>query len=101
MLIHIYYNEAQASGMIPVTTRIAALNETVHPEAPQIPAINGNGDIPKYKELLLSTLRRIRDGDPTEIRQERQKYIDFAKQFTWKACVDKWLELYEKSNLPT
>lgn len=88
--------KCQISGMIPVTTRIAALNETVHPDAPSIPAINGNDDIPKYKELLLSTLRRIRDGDPDEILKERQKYIDFARKFTWKACIDKWLELYEK-----
>ncbi|CAH6419087.1 Glycosyltransferase [uncultured virus] len=88
--------KAQISGMIPVVNRIAALNETTHPEAPHTTEIKDNNDIFKYRDLLLSTLRRIRDSDPEEIRKERQKYIDFASKFSWKACVDKWLALYEQ-----
>jgi len=88
--------KCQAAGCIPVTTRIGALNETIHPDAPNIPLIENNQDILKYKELLLNTLRRIRDSDPEEIRKERLKYIDFAQKFSWSSCVDKWLWLYEQ-----
>lgn len=88
--------KCQASGMIPVTSRIGALNETVHPEAPNIPLIRTNDDILAYKELLLSTLRRIRDADPEEIKKERLKYINFAQKFTWESCIDKWLQLYSQ-----
>jgi glycosyltransferase involved in cell wall biosynthesis len=87
--------KCQASGCIPVTTRIAALNETVHPEAPNIPVIQNNNDIIQYKDLLLNTLRRIRDNNPEEIKAERQKYINFSKTHTWSNCVDKWLTLYQ------
>jgi glycosyltransferase involved in cell wall biosynthesis len=88
--------KCQAAGCIPVTTRIGALNETIHPDAPCIPTIENNQDILKYKELLLSTLRRIRDSNPEDIKMERQKYIKFGKQFSWARCVDRWLELYER-----
>jgi glycosyltransferase involved in cell wall biosynthesis len=87
--------KAQAAGVIPVTTRIGALNETVHPHAPQIPLIRNEKDVQNYKDLLLSTLRRIRDSDPEEITQERLKYIEFGHKFSWSSCVNKWLQLYE------
>lgn len=83
--------KCQAAGCIPVTTRIAALNETVHPDAPHLLQINDMDDVTKYKDLLLATLERIRDG--RELTAERQKYIEFARQFSWPACVDKWLAL--------
>lgn len=84
--------KCQAAGCIPVTTRIAALNETIHPKAPQIPIIKNNADIPSYKECLFQTLRRIQD--PSVI-DERKQYIQYAEQFTWARCVDKWLAFYE------
>lgn len=90
--------KCQASGCIPVTTRIGALDETIHPEAPNIPLITNHDDIVAYKELLLSTLRRIRDCDPSEIKEERQKYIEFGFKHTWESCVNKWLELYKRVN---
>ncbi len=83
--------KCQASGCIPVTTRIGALNETIHPEAPHIQSLKTHEDIEQYKQLLIYTLRRIHDQDPL-ITDERQKYIQFAKQFTWAQCVDKWLQ---------
>jgi len=88
--------KCQASGCIPVTTRIAALDETVHPEAPSSPNITSMESIQQYKEVLLQTLRRIRDTDPEIIKAERQKYIDFAHKFSWAACVDKWLDFYDR-----
>ena len=86
--------KCQAAGCVPVTTRIAALNETVHPFAPCIPIIKSPEDILKYKDTLLTVLRCIRDDDPKDIAAERQRYIEFAHKFSWAACVDKWLELY-------
>lgn len=84
--------KAQAAGMIPVTTRIAALNETVHPDAPCINLIKNNNDIPVYRDLLFSAMERV---SSTDTKDERLKYINFASKFTWKNCVDKWLHLYE------
>ena len=78
-----------------MTTRIGALNETVHPEAPSIPLIQTPHDLSLYKDLLLNTLKRIKDSDPEEIKAERQKYINFTKIHTWVHCVDKWLEFYD------
>lgn len=88
--------KCQAAGCIPVTTRIAALNETVHPEAPSIPLITDLDQVNEYKELLLNTLRRIRDSDPEVIKSERNKYIEFTRNHSWSACVDKWLQLYSQ-----
>ena len=90
--------KCQAAGCIPVTTRIAALNETVHPEAPTMALIRNKEDIETYKQLLLTTLRRIRDSDQKELEKERMKYVNYGMQYTWSRCVDKWLELYESVN---
>lgn len=91
--------KAQMAGCIPVTTRIAALNETIHPDAPSIPHVRTMPDVQAYRDLLLQTLQRIRDTNPDSIEAERQRYIDFSQQFTWSACVDKWLTLYERVTL--
>jgi glycosyltransferase involved in cell wall biosynthesis len=88
--------KAQLAGMIPVTTRIGALNETVHPEAPSIPRIETRADIIAFGILLLRTLDRIRTSQPDLLRNERLKYIAYGRQFSWKACVHKWLELYDQ-----
>lgn len=88
--------KAQMAGCIPVTTRIGALDETIHPEAPSVSDLKTMVDIQGYTEKLLSTLRRIRDTDPKIIQEERQKYIDFSRQFTWAHCVDSWLTLYDR-----
>lgn len=84
--------KCQAAGCIPVTTRIGALNETIHPQAPHIPLLETNADIPAYEACLFETLRRITNPDTLE---ERKRYIQYAEQFTWARCVDKWLALYE------
>jgi glycosyltransferase involved in cell wall biosynthesis len=88
--------KAQMAGCIPVTTRIAALNETVHPEAPSVPDLKMLPDIIKYKEKLLETLQWIQDSDPKIIQEERRKYIEYSQQFKWSNCVDKWLQLYDR-----
>lgn len=87
--------KCQAAGCIPVTTRIGALDETVHPTAPNIPLIQNEQDITLYKQLLLDTLRKIKDSPNDKIIEERKKYINFASDHTWSSCLDKWLALYE------
>lgn len=88
--------KCQAAGCIPITTRVAALNETVHPDAPHIDVIQSNDDITKYYNLVIKTLNRIRDSNPEDIKIEREKYIEYGKQYTWTRCVDKWLQLYNR-----
>jgi len=83
-----------AAGMIPVTTQIGALLETVHPDAPHMEPITNNAGAHKYKDLLLTTLKRVKDTPAEEMRTERQKYIDFGLSFSWKCCIDRWLQLY-------
>lgn len=88
--------KCQLAGMIPVTSRIGALNETIHQEAPHIELIKDQNDIRNYKNLLKSTLLRISSSKPEDLVKERQKYIQFAKKFSWQACVDKWIKLYDQ-----
>ena len=92
--------KCQAAGCIPVTTRIGALDETVHPDAPRVTRIEGHDDLDLYYKLVIDVLTRIRD-DPTSIVEERQKYVEHAKQFDWPACIDKWLKLYEEITTST
>ena len=88
--------KCQAAGCIPVTTRIGALAETIHKDAPSIDSITNAADLMLYQQLLLQTLKRIRDSDPILLIQERRKYIAYGQQYTWKACIDKWLTLYNQ-----
>jgi len=81
--------KCQAAGCIPVTSRIGALDETVHPEAPSLARISSPIDIFRYRDLLFDTLNKVESID-------RQKYIDYGNQYTWERCVTRWLQLYEK-----
>jgi glycosyltransferase involved in cell wall biosynthesis len=82
--------KCQLAGMIPVVCRTGALEETVHPDAPSLPPFKRQDDIIKYLDLAIKTLSKIEDLD-----NDRDKYIEFAKKFTWQACTDKWLELHK------
>jgi len=86
--------KCQAAGCIPVTTRIGALEETIHQDAPNIKIIQTYDDVAAYKKLLLNTLYRIRDCSLKDINLERIKYMKFAQNFSWEICIDKWLALY-------
>ncbi len=85
--------KCQLAGCVPVTTRIGALDETVHPDAPSVNRINNDSDIEQYKNLLIHVMTNIGD-----YRAARQNYIDFASKFTWDACVDQWISLYDEQN---
>ena len=81
--------KAQAAGMVPVTTRIGALRETVHPKAPTLDKMNKPKD---YRDKLIGVLRRIEKAGLS-----RDDYIAFAHTYTWDACVSKWLTLADPS----
>lgn len=88
--------KAQMAGMIPVVNRVAALKETVSPEAPCIEYQETNylfSWFPEedYLNLLLKTMRNIENE-----KKKRKDYQDFARKFTWKKCVDHWFKLYQK-----
>ena len=85
--------KCQLAGMIPVTTRIGALDETIHKEAPSIRRIDNLNDLDNYETLLKKTLIR---AALTDTKEERKKYIEFARQYTWERCVKKWISLYEE-----
>lgn len=81
--------KAQAAGCIPVITRVGALPETVHPEAPCAKKIENQDDIKEYGKLLLSVMQQVRSFD-------RKKFVEWGRKWTWGRCVDAWLELYHR-----
>lgn len=82
--------KAQLAGMIPVTSRIAALNETVHPDAPCVPQVHTAEQKQAYKQVLFATLDRI----TTDTKAEREKYREFALNFSWEHCIDTWVTMF-------
>jgi glycosyltransferase involved in cell wall biosynthesis len=86
--------KAQAAGCIPAVCRVGALFETVHPDAPGVDLTVPSFAL-RYTQVLLSVMHRIKVSNSAVIQQEREKYIEFGNKFSWKACVDKWLQLYE------
>lgn len=80
--------KAQAAGMIPVTIRLGALQETIHPDAPSLNSLGEKQDISVYTDLLVNTLKSVDTID-------RNKYIEFGNKYTWKRCVESWLDMYQ------
>ena len=83
--------KTQAAGSIPVVTRAGALKETVKPGAPSIEVITDNNHVTDYYNLLTSVLHQIEN----KTIEERKGYIQFAQQFTWEQCINKWLDFYK------
>ena len=79
--------KAQAAGMVPVTTRVGALKETVHPKAPTVEKIT---KAKEYRDRLVNVMRRIEKAGAS-----RDEYIEFGRKYTWESCVEKWLELID------
>lgn len=79
--------KAQAAGMVPVATRIGALAETIHPEAPTILDVNAPGGREAYLALLLDALGRA-DHD-------RNKYVEFGLARTWDKVADGFVSLFQ------
>jgi len=77
--------EAQKDGLVPVTTTLAALNETVGS------GIKIDGDIydPDVKEEWLNGLFKIM-SDVKLWELESKKAVEFAKTHTWEAKARQW-----------
>lgn len=82
---------ASYASCIPICSLMGALKEVTHPDTPGIAGITCPDDIKKYLDVVLATMKL------SEKELNRKKYSEFAKKFTWKACVDKMLQLiYEQ-----
>lgn len=81
--------EMQMSGVIPLTSNLAALQETVNPEVPKITGWPKNSS---YQKEFLKMLGAM-------INQEewqgyiREKNREFASQYSWENVYIKWQDL--------
>lgn len=83
--------EMQMAGVIPVTSRLAALNETVHPDMPKIEGWPQNTSYQTQWLLLLNAILE-QDEWREEARLEGRK---FAEQFTWENAYKTWNTLID------
>jgi glycosyltransferase involved in cell wall biosynthesis/tetratricopeptide (TPR) repeat protein len=84
--------EMQMSGVIPVTSNLAALRETVNPDVPKIEGWPKNTDYQKRFLKLMASMT---------VQEEWQEYIreenrEFAAQFTWENVYSKWNDLIKE-----
>lgn len=87
--------KAQAAGCIPVCSRIGALNETLHPDSPSVPKIEGGEGKEAYRKILMETMLKV-GSDPKGIELEREKYMKFGQEKTWSKVVDQWESLFKE-----
>jgi glycosyltransferase involved in cell wall biosynthesis len=87
--------KSQAAGCIPVTTNMGALKETTRDGTPMI-TFNKDNILEDYKQLVLKTMKKIKELSKEELALERIKYQEFAKDKTWKNCVSKWEDLFNR-----
>ena len=81
--------KCQLAGMIPIVTRVGALDETLHPDVPGILDFKNDDDITHYLTVVINIMSNI-----DKLDNSIDKYIEFAKKYTWEACTNKWLELH-------
>ena len=84
---------AQMAGLIPVTSRVGALAETVEPSAAGTNRMSGPTDVRDYEIALLQTMKKVVSMSEENLQKERDKYRKFASTYTWERCVKKWQEL--------
>lgn len=83
--------KAQLAGNIPVIYRRDSLKETVEPSAPSL----DKRDDERYINLLINILTECKKN---RMEQMRQKYIEFASQFSWGNCVDRLIKFWDIDN---
>ena len=83
--------KAQCAGMLPITTRIGALNETVCDYAFKVDSISTPTEIEFYKNLIINVMSNIHSK---QIYEKRLKCIKFAKKYTWERCAKIWHETF-------
>jgi tetratricopeptide (TPR) repeat protein len=86
--------ECQAAGVIPVTSKLAALQETVPLSDLLIEGWPSNLD---YQNRWLSVLFALFEMDKEDIIKIRGVNRNFAMQFTWDSAYEKWLELVKEA----
>lgn len=92
--------KAAAAGCIPITTRIGALDETLHPDVPVAPFDQNTGkvDMTQYVKLVLEQFRRVLDPNQAEsIQKDRLKFREFVmSRWTW----EKWSKMILEFDSP-
>lgn len=84
--------KSQASGTYPITTDLAALDETVQY------GIKINGDIrnPEVKEKYLSAVLETMGKDGSLLNKEREKMKEWAlSNYSWSNVANNWNELFK------
>lgn len=81
--------EMQMSGVIPLTSNLAALGETVNPDVPKITGWPRNSGYQKeFLKILAGMIGQEEWQD--HIREENR---EFASQFSWENVYGKWNDL--------
>jgi glycosyltransferase involved in cell wall biosynthesis len=83
--------EMQAAGVIPITSRLAALTEVVANDGLMIEGWPLNND---YQKRWLKLLDSVVDSQPEQVDEMRQLGRSHAEQFTWDAAYSKWNDLF-------
>ena len=84
--------ECQAAGVIPVTSKLAALQETVAMKDLLIEGWPSNLD---YQNRWLKLLFSLFEIDSKDIIKLREINRNFALQFTWDNAYEQWLKILE------
>ncbi len=84
--------ECQAAGVIPVTSKLAALQETVALKDLMIEGWPSNLD---YQNRWLRLLFTLFDMEGEDIIKLRTINRNFAMQFTWDSAYQQWIKLIE------
>jgi glycosyltransferase involved in cell wall biosynthesis len=84
--------EIQAAGVVPVTSNLAALTETIHPDYHKVEGWPNNAS---YQREWLSLLAfALENKDYRE--KIRPKARELAEQFTWEKSYSKWNDLIKE-----
>jgi glycosyltransferase involved in cell wall biosynthesis len=81
--------EMQMSGVIPLTSNLAALQETVNPEVPKITGWPKNSS---YQKEFLKMLGAMINQEEWQ-GHIRERNREFASQFSWENVYIKWQDL--------
>lgn len=79
--------ETQAAGIIPVTTQLAALQETVACKELLIPGHAGNSD---YRKRFMEHVQSVFEADENTLQYWRSQGIEHAQSFSWDKVYDNW-----------
>ena len=82
--------ETQAAGVIPITSKLAALNETVPNQNLLIEGWPLNNDYQRRWMKLLDVVMNDKEGRA----EQRQLGREHAEKFTWENSYNKWNELF-------